>query len=233
MALGKNIKAHRQARGWEQKTLSSLSGVEIGTISALEVRDSKRSDKAPALARAFGISTDELITGLPIAAIGTDAVDVANRRAIGQEQSNVSDYKPKHRVPLISWVQAGGLSDVEDLFHPGEAVRWEDTDANCSRSTYALLVDGDSMVCTVPGMPSFPPGTVLVVDPERGGNAGDYVIAKDVHSQRATFKLLKTDGARWYLHALNKEYPAIEIDDPALRVIGRVIEAKPPTIKLI
>jgi len=233
MALGKNIKTHREARGWDQKKLSQMSGVDVGTISALEVRDSKRSDKASALARAFGISTDELITGSPLHTIDGDAVGVTHRRAIGQEQSNVSDYKPRNRVPLISWVRAGELSDVLDLFHPGEAVRWEDTDANCSRGAYALLVEGDSMVSSTPGSHSFPAGTVLIVDPERGGNAGDYVIAKDVHSQRATFKLLKTDGARWYLHALNKEYPPIEIDDPAVRVIGRVIEAKPPTIKLI
>lgn len=62
MALGKNIKRHREARGWDQKTLSKLSGVPVVTISAMEVRDSKRSDKAVELARAFGISVEDLIS---------------------------------------------------------------------------------------------------------------------------------------------------------------------------
>lgn len=147
--------------------------------------------------------------------------------------SNVTELDPQRiRVPLISWIQAGEFSDVVDLFHPGEAVQWEDAiKSNPSRHSYALMVEGDSMVSQT-GVHSFPPGTVLIVDPERAANAGDFVIAKDVQTQKATFKQLTTDGARWYLKPLNTQYPTIEIDDPALRVIGRVIEAKPPSVKL-
>jgi SOS-response transcriptional repressor LexA len=147
--------------------------------------------------------------------------------------SNVTELDPQRiRVPLISWIQAGELSDVVDLFHPGEAVQWEDAlKSKPGHHSYALLVEGDSMVSHT-GAHSFPPGTVLIVDPERGANAGDYVIAKDVQTQKATFKQLTTDGARWYLKPLNTQYPTIEIDDPAMRVIGRVIEAKPPSVKL-
>jgi SOS-response transcriptional repressors (RecA-mediated autopeptidases) len=146
---------------------------------------------------------------------------------------NVTELDPQRiRVPLISWIQAGEFSDVVDLFHPGEAVQWEDAlKSKPGRSSYALMVEGDSMVSTT-STHSFPPGTVLIVDPERGANAGDYVIAKDVQTQRATFKQLTTDGSRWYLKPLNAQYPTIEIDDPSLRVIGRVIEAKPPSVKL-
>lgn len=124
------------------------------------------------------------------------------------------------------------MSDVVDLFHPGEAVRWEDAVASApTRSAYALLVEGDSMISPSGGV-SFPPGTVLIVDPGRSSSAGDFVIAKDISTQKATFKQLTTDGSRWYLKPLNNQYPVVEIDDPALRVIARVIEAKPPSIKL-
>jgi SOS-response transcriptional repressor LexA len=71
---------------------------------------------------------------------------------------------------------------------------------------------------------SFPDGTIIIVEPEKAAKAGDYVVAKDVVTQRATFKKLATDGARWYLRALNRDYPVIEIDDPAQRVIGVVVE---------
>ena len=50
MSLGKNVRKLREARGWEQKDLALASGVSNGTISAIEVRDSKRSAVAPALA---------------------------------------------------------------------------------------------------------------------------------------------------------------------------------------
>lgn len=63
MSLGKNIKILRTARGWETKDLAKRSGVRLGTISAIEVRESKRSEYAGALAKALGVSTDDLVSG--------------------------------------------------------------------------------------------------------------------------------------------------------------------------
>lgn len=62
MSLGKNLKALRAAKGWDQKTLSQKSGVGVGTISAIEVRNSVRSQFAPALAVALGVSIDQLLS---------------------------------------------------------------------------------------------------------------------------------------------------------------------------
>lgn len=63
MALGKNVEALRRRNGWTMEDLSVRSGVEVGTINALEKRDSKRSQYATALARAFGLSVEELESG--------------------------------------------------------------------------------------------------------------------------------------------------------------------------
>lgn len=65
MALGKNIAALREARGWTFEQLSEKSGVEVGTINALEKRDSKRSQFAPQLARAFGVPVEALLGDAP------------------------------------------------------------------------------------------------------------------------------------------------------------------------
>lgn len=62
MSLGKNVRKLREARGWEQKDLALASGVSNGTISAIEVRDSKRSAVAPALARALGVPLEQLMS---------------------------------------------------------------------------------------------------------------------------------------------------------------------------
>lgn len=80
------------------------------------------------------------------------------------------------------------------------------------------------MVSTIPGDTSFPPGTIIIVDPNRSAGAGDFVIAKDVVTDKATFKKLVHDAGRWYLRPLNPIYPTMEIDDPALRIIGKVVE---------
>lgn len=138
---------------------------------------------------------------------------------------NVTKVELRAKVPLISWVQAGAFQGVEDVFHPGESDVTEDVyDATVSSNAFALRVDGDSMESTYPGDRTFPQGTILIVDPNRGATAGDYVIAKDVSTQRATFKKLVHDGGRWFLKPLNPAYPTIEIDDPALRIIGKVVE---------
>lgn len=61
MALGKQVKRYRLFHGWKLEDLSLKSGVDVGTISAIEVRDSKRSEKAPALAKALGLTLEQLL----------------------------------------------------------------------------------------------------------------------------------------------------------------------------
>lgn len=229
------LKHARKLRGLNQIELAAKAGVATGTVGNIEA--GKRGIKSSALAfsKALSVSPDWLATGEG----EMEPQGILNRLEMGLpvpgwiDKPNVTELDPQRvRVPLISWIQAGELSDVVDLFHPGEAVQWEDAlKSNPSRHSYALMVDGDSMVSQT-GVHSFPAGTILIVDPDRGTNAGDFVIAKDVQTQKATFKQLTTDGARWYLKPLNTQYPTLEIDDPALRVIGRVIEAKPPSVKL-
>lgn len=61
MALGKQIRKYRQHFGWTLEELSQRSQIDVGTISALENRDSTRSQYAPAIARAFGLSVEQLL----------------------------------------------------------------------------------------------------------------------------------------------------------------------------
>lgn len=144
---------------------------------------------------------------------------------------NVTLIKPKSPpIPVVSWVQAGDLTEIKEAHQIDEWVRaWH---AIPSKRAFAVRVDGDSMTSPYPSQQSFPQGTLLIVDPERAANAGDYVIAKDISTQKATFKRLVQDGGRWFLKAINPAYPLIEIDDPAIRVIARVIEYQPPGGKL-
>lgn len=137
------------------------------------------------------------------------------------------------KVPLISWVQAGMWAEIQDNFHPGEADEWISPEHSKPKGrAYALRVDGDSMTSSTPGAQSFPEGTIIIVDPDAECLPGSYVIAKDVVTQRATFKRLMQDGGRWFLRPLNPGYDTQEIDDPAIRVIGRVIEFRHPGGKL-
>lgn len=61
MTLGANLKALRERQQLTLRQLSERSGVEVGTISALEVRSSTRSEHAPALAKALGVRLEVLV----------------------------------------------------------------------------------------------------------------------------------------------------------------------------
>lgn len=60
MGIGKQIRLYREKANWTLDKLSEVSGVEPGTISALEVRDSNRSKYFPPIAKAFGLTLEQL-----------------------------------------------------------------------------------------------------------------------------------------------------------------------------
>ncbi|SIQ00680.1 helix-turn-helix domain-containing protein [Pseudacidovorax sp. RU35E] len=60
-SLGSQIRRYRTTLGWTLEQLSELSDVDVGTISALEKRNSTRSQFGPALARAFGLTLEQLL----------------------------------------------------------------------------------------------------------------------------------------------------------------------------
>jgi SOS-response transcriptional repressor LexA len=133
------------------------------------------------------------------------------------EEGNTSPGPPmRGRVPLISWVKAGAASEAMDLHQPGVADEWVQTTVQVREHTYALRVEGESM------LPDFPPGTILVVEPGMDPEAGDFVIARTPGGD-ATFKQLVRDGAEWYLKPLNERFPLKPMGNS--QVIGVVREA--------
>lgn len=194
--------------------LAKALGVSYQAVRKVLLGGQFGTDNNAAAARVLNVSSDWLATGKG-----------PRHTRERPERPNVTSAEPRRRVPLISWVQAGSWSDVQDNFHPGEADEWAEAfDSLPSNSSFALRVAGDSMTNPNPGGRTFPAGTIIIVDPSRGADAGDYVVAKDVQTQQATFKMLTTDGGRWFLRPLNPAFPTVEIDDPAIRVIGRVVE---------
>lgn len=67
MALGKRVKALREGLGLTLEQLADRSGVDLGTIGALEVRDSSRSKYAAQLATALGVTLEDLLGDSDIA----------------------------------------------------------------------------------------------------------------------------------------------------------------------
>ncbi len=223
--FGKRLAHARKTRKLTQREVAKKAGIEQGTLSGLETEKSPSTASAVPLARALRVRIEWLIDGEGDMDLDAYIPTVDTSTSITQFDENVEPTTLRKPVPLISWVQAGELSEIVDFYSAGEADRWVNP-VNCkpSKSAFALTVQGDSM--TWDGTPNFPEGTVLIVDPERSPTAGDYVIAKDTNTQKATFKKLITDDVHFFLKPLNPSpiYETKKIDDPQLRVIGVVIE---------
>lgn len=103
MALGSQIKKYRQAAALTYAGLEELSGVGTGSINAAEKRSSGKSMHAPALAKAFGLTLDQLLDE------ATDYSDhvrahVAQQRLVhGAVPSNVVMSRVADPWPITYW----------------------------------------------------------------------------------------------------------------------------------
>ena len=140
-------------------------------------------------------------------------LDVPHSQLLLQQRAdrNVSPARDLQReVPLISWVQAGDWNNLVDNFQPGDAERWIATYAKVSKHAFALRIIGDSMT-NPSGAPSFPEGTIIVVDPERSAQPGKFVVVRQNSDTECTFKQLVRDAGKHYLKPLNPRYPLLEM----------------------
>ncbi len=106
MGLGRNLAKLRADRGMTLDDLSAASGVGRSAIHAIEKRDSRTSAHATALARAFGITVDELLgEDVPAAAAGLPLVECLSDPEVGQAIDDLRDLAkldPDTRARILS-----------------------------------------------------------------------------------------------------------------------------------
>lgn len=111
MAIGKQIKHYREKLDWKLEQLSFLSGVEVGTISALENRDSARSKFGPPIAKAFGLTMEQLLDESVSYEAGSDAACLALGvlpigQIIKELAVRISAIEPAYRAGLVPFLTA-------------------------------------------------------------------------------------------------------------------------------
>lgn len=112
MALGRNIKRLREAKGLTQGQLAAMAGdgVTQGIIAALEVRDSKVSKYVVPIAAALGVSIDILIQGVSEEDFWSMSLghnrpdDIYHKNAIEKEEDSFDFWgkKPSNEQNLLS-----------------------------------------------------------------------------------------------------------------------------------
>lgn len=185
-------------------------GVSRGAVQQWEKGETapKRKNQ-PAVAIALGLTVAQLMAGEDPS---SNAVNVA----VGTT-----------RVPLISYVQAGDLTEIMDDHAPGAAAEYLLTDLPVSKYTFALEIRGTSM------LPEFKEGDRVIIDPAVRPQPGDFVAAKSVDHHghgEATFKKYRPRGLNdrgqevFELSPLNDDFPSLRSDSTPLEIIGTMVE---------
>ena len=128
--------------------------------------------------------------------------------------ANAKTDFPVASVPLVSWVRAGQWNEVVDVYPPGQGEKPVYTTRKVGPRAYALRVVGDSME-NPNGRPTYPQGSIIIVDPDREPRHGNAVIVRLEDSKEATFKQLIVEGGVQYLKPLNPRYPIMKIGSNA------------------
>ena len=210
----------RQISGYALSEATLVPQPTIHRILSGESRD-PRTDTLEPIAKFFGLTVSAL----------RDGEHLQLRNPPDRLPPNISSPTQLKLVPIITWVHAIQMKTIDYCFKPGNSDQWaRPLEIELGKRGYALRVEGNSMDDgTAFGIPA---GCMIFVDPDRAFSADCFVVAKDAVTQRATFKKLTTDGGRWYLTPLNKQFPASEIHFLDEQILGVVTEVQAPARKL-
>lgn len=200
--IGRRIKAARLRKELSQAELSQLCGWSNFPARISNYERGKREPKSQdliKLSKILGVSVDwfyqesqeaELILREPQVTYGTPR------------------YSPVLQWDQISDHLAGKIIPTESFAAIPHTY---------SHRTFALVIDNDTMTTGQEG--GFPPGTIIIIDPELVAEPEDFVLAIQNQHNEYTFKQLERDGSQWFLKPLNTRYPLLELQDHA-HVVG-------------
>lgn len=202
------IAAARKALGLTQDQLATKAGVVRRQIAAYEAGDSKpRGNVLANLASALGASIEWLATG----------------EGEGPDVSNIRKTVTVRDMPVVSMATITHF-EPGDPNHKFSVIDYIPTPHEAGEYSFGVMVQGDSMESW--SGPSFPDGTIIIVDPETLIEDGDFGVFIDINDNQATFKMYTMDQGEPYLQPLNPSYPIVSAKNYAL--IGKVVSAQLP-----
>lgn len=195
MDLSSRLKQARKAKGLSQAEVARGVGLKQAAVGHIESGRSQNSKYLPQIAKYLGVNYDWLLTG----------------------QGDMNFSAKPYVDSGIRMVPLRLFSDLISDHKMTNGIQHLPAPANCSKDTFALTVDSDSMTGS---HRSYPIGAIIFVDPSlKNPRSGQRVIA--LIEGHPIFREFRAEGPHQYLIALNASYPTIIADNAA--ILGTVI----------
>ncbi|MGU5723710.1 LexA family protein [Aeromonas caviae] len=209
MKVGAKIRALRKERKMTINELATQVESDVGNISRLE-RDLQgfSPQLLSRIAEALSVPVSELFSD--------DEQTTAHRNMVIAPPDS-------YRIPVISYVQAGGWTDTNEIREFDGNLVYITTDLELGERAFAIVIQGNSME------PEFVEGDVVLIDPDEPLHPGDCVVAKN-GDEAATFKKYRPRGVGddgreiFELVPLNDDYAPMRSDRQHIQIIGTMVE---------
>lgn len=155
--------------------------------------------------------------GVPVAELFSDDPQPTQHQNIKIAQPDI------HRIPVISYVQAGVWTETSEIRECDGNLVYITTDLELGDRAFAIELKGHSME------PEFVEGDVVLIDPDEHPHPGDFVVAKN-GEEAATFKKYRPRGVGedgqevFELVPLNDDFPTMRSDRQHIQIIGTMME---------
>lgn len=206
--LGQRIAFYRKAKKMSQAQLAEA----CGWASQSRIGNYEKDIREPSLAD-LGLIADKL--GIDRVLLTGDQDPLPFKDAIPQKY-----FKSTYTYPVISWVSAGLTCET---WQPEYINDYINTDINAGKNGFWLKVKGDSMT-SLTGI-SFPDGMFILVNPDLHVKNYNFVVAKIIENNEATFKQYIEEAGIKYLKPLNNTYKTTVLNE-GWQIIGKVVDAR-------
>lgn len=219
MYIGELIKKYRSIHNLSMQEFANRASISKAYIGVLEKIYNPKTkepvaptlDKMKSIAKAMGMSLDELLQALN----SNQPVVVSNRPLNSHAFRGI-------QIPILGSVIAGVPAYAEE-----NIIGWEEVSKKMATygKLFALKVKGDSM------LPKFEEGDIVIVQEQEDVESGDVAIVM-INGDEATMKQIKKTKNGIILYAFNPsvyaphEYSNNDILTLPIRIIGRVIESR-------
>ena len=223
MAIGKQLRYYRTKLGYTLQQVSEGTGVEVGTLSAIENRNSTRSNFVGLISRFFDLTVEQFTDE------ENDWIEIKKQQE--SANSDVDAPFPVSRAthtPVVGVVFGGDneYASIDD-YPVGEGSEFIES-RSPDKKAYGLRVRGDSM------WPRIKSGEFVLVEPSIEARPGDDVVVKLKDGRALLKEFLWIRDGEMSLGSINSTVRPITIPLENVEKIHRVAAIIPrgtPVIK--